>query len=156
LCQHEYLPMQTKFHKIFFLPFLLFTLTSFHSPTDAGLKVTIANLRNNKGHVLISIFKNGVGYPDKPEKSFKRAKLSISNKTAVFDFIGLPTGNYAIAILHDENDDMKMNTNFLGIPKEGYGFSNNVMGTFGPPVYSKASFNYTASTAATISIKARY
>ena len=148
--------MQTKLHKIFFLLSFLFAFTSFHSPTDATLKVTITNLRNNKGHVLISIFRDGVGYPDKPEKSFKRAKLTISNKIAGFDFAGLPTGNYAIAILHDENDDQKMNTNFFGLPKEGYGFSNNVMGTFGPPGYSKASFNYTASTAAAISIKARY
>ncbi len=145
-----------KYYKLLFLPFILFILTSFNPVTDAGLKVTITNLRNNNGHVLISIFKDGVGYPDKPEISFKRTKLSISNKTASFDFTGLPTGNYAIAILHDENDDMKMNTNFLGLPKEGYGFSNNVMGAFGPPVYSKASFNYTASTAATITIKARY
>ncbi len=74
----------------------------------------------------------------------------------MFDFTGLPTGNYAIAILHDENDDMKMNTNFLGLPKEGYGFSNNVMGAFGPPGYNKANFNYTAGTATAISIKARY
>ena len=148
--------MQTKFKKTFFLLFLLFIFSSYYPTTDTTLKITITNLRNNRGHVLISIFKDGVGYPDKPEISFKRAKLSISNKTAVFDFIGLPTGNYAIAILHDENDDMKMNTNFFGIPKEGYGFSNNVMGTFGPPGYSKASFNYTASTTAAISIKARY
>jgi uncharacterized protein (DUF2141 family) len=136
---------------------LLFVLfSSFHIATDAGLKVSITNLRNNNGHILISIFKDGAGYPDKPEQSFKRVKLSIINKTAVFDFTGLPTGNYAIAILHDENDDMKMNTNFLGLPKEGYGFSNNVMGAFGPPDYKKANFNYTAATSRVISIKARY
>ncbi|MBK7290922.1 MAG: DUF2141 domain-containing protein [Chitinophagaceae bacterium] len=41
----------------------------------------------------------------------------------------------SIAILHDENDDGKMNSNFLGLPKEGYGFSNNVMGNFGPPLF---------------------
>ena len=147
--------MRIKLHKVFILPLLLIILTSYH-PQDAGLKVTITNLRNYKGHLLISVFKNGVGYPDRPEKSFKRAKLSISNKTIVFDFTGLPTGNYAIAILHDENDDMKMNTNILGIPKEGFGFSNNVIGVFGPPGYSKASFNYNANIAASITIKARY
>jgi uncharacterized protein (DUF2141 family) len=147
--------MRIKIYKVFILPLLLIILTSYH-PQDAGLKVTITNLRNNKGHVLISVFKNGVGYPDRPEKSFKRVKLSINNKTIVFDFTGLPTGNYAIAILHDENDDMKLNTNILGIPKEGFGFSNNVIGVFGPPGYSKASFNYNANVAATITIKARY
>lgn len=148
--------MQSKLHKIFFLPFFLLVLSSFQIPADTGLKINIVNLRNNKGHLLLSIFKDGVGYPDKPEISFKRARLIITNKTASFDFTGLPTGNYAIAILHDENDDMKMNTNFFGLPKEGYGFSNNVMGTFGPPGYSKASFNYNTNTAATISIKTRY
>jgi uncharacterized protein (DUF2141 family) len=148
--------MRTKLIGIIICFSFLLIFNSFHPVPDAGLKVTITNLRNNKGHLLISIFKDGAGYPDKPEKSFKRAKLSISNKTAVFDFTGLPIGNYAIAILHDENDDMKMNTNFLGLPKEGYGFSNNVMGAFGPPVYSKASFNYTPNAASIITIKARY
>jgi uncharacterized protein (DUF2141 family) len=151
-----YLHMPVKLSYIIFLSFLLLTNTSFHPFTDAGLKVTITNLRNNKGHVLISLFKDGVGYPDKPEKAFKKEKINISNNTAALFFAALPTGNYAIAILHDENDDQKMNTNFFGLPKEGYGFSNNVMGTFGPPGYSKARFSYTANISATISIKTRY
>jgi uncharacterized protein (DUF2141 family) len=148
--------MLTKLAKIIFLSFLPFILSSFHPFTDTGLKVTITNLRNNKGHVLISLFKDGVGYPDKPEKAFKKEKVSISNNAAALFFATLPTGNYAIAILHDENDDQKMNTNFFGLPKEGYGFSNNVMGTFGPPGYNKARFSYTANISATISIKTRY
>ncbi len=148
--------MLKKLTKIILSSFFLLTLTSFHLSTDAGLKVTITNLRNNKGHVLISLFKDGVGYPDKPEKAFKKEKVSISNNTAVLNLPALPSGNYAIAILHDENDDQKMNTNFFGLPKEGYGFSNNVMGTFGPPGYSKAKFSYSANTSAVISIKVRY
>lgn len=142
--------------RTFFISFFLFIFSSFHLSTDTGLKVTITNLRNNKGHVLISLFKDGVGYPDKPEKAFRKIKTTISNKAAAFDFAALPSGNYAIAILHDENDDQKMNTNFFGLPKEGYGFSNNVMGTFGPPGYSRAKFSYITNTSAAVSIKARY
>ncbi|OSZ79751.1 hypothetical protein CAP36_00350 [Chitinophagaceae bacterium IBVUCB2] len=131
-------------------------LASFRPMADAGIKVNITNLRSNKGHVLISLFKDGEGYPDKPEKAFKKAKLAIINKNATLLFEGLPAGTYAIAILHDENDDAKMNTNMLGLPKEGYGFSNNVMGAFGPPAYNKASFKFTANAVITTQIKARY
>ena len=123
---------------------------------DSGIKITITNLRNNKGHVLISLFKDGVGYPDKPEKSFKKIKASITNNKAIVLFSELPAGSYAVAMLHDENDDQKMNTNFFGLPKEGYGFSNNVMGTFGPPSLSKAQFTYKLASLTSLEIKTRY
>ena len=135
---------------------MLFTLSIFQPAENNDIKVNIINLRNNRGHVLISLFKDGIGYPDKPEKALKKANLSINNKTAIINFTGLPAGNYAIAILHDENDDLKMNTNFFGIPKEGYGFSNNVTGTFGPPGYNKAKFIHTTACNTMIQIKTRY
>ena len=90
------------------------------------------------------------------DKAVRRAKLTIINKKATISLVGLASGNYAIAILHDENDDGKMNTNFLGLPKEGYGFSNNVMGTFGPPTFSKASFQYNANQIKSIVINTKY
>lgn len=138
-----------------FAPFF-FLLFIFHPPADAGIKVTIANLRNNKGHVLVSLFNNSPGFPDKPERAVRKVQLTISNYTASASFTGLPAGNYAVAILHDENDDLKMNTNFFGIPKEGYGFSNNVMGTFGPPSFNRAGFSHSGSAATQIVIVTRY
>lgn len=135
---------------------MLFILSFLQLAENNDIKVNITNLRNDKGHILISLFKDGIGYPDKPDKALKRGKVSINNKTAIMIFKGLPPGNYAIAILHDENDDLKMNTNFFGIPKEGYGFSNNVMGTFGPPGYSKAKFIHRVGSNTMIQIKSRY
>ena len=148
--------MPIKFIKSILLLFLLTGFSSFYQQTETGIKVNIYNLRNNKGHVLISLFKDGKGYPDKPDKAFKIDKATISNNKAELFFKELPPGNYAISILHDQNDDQKMNTNFFGLPKEGYGFSNNVMGTFGPPGYSKASFNHSAGTITVIHLKTRY
>ena len=148
--------MKKRFSAIILSLVFLLLLSSYRHITEPLIKITITNLRNNKGHILISLFKDGAGYPDKPEKAFRRGKVAVSNNTAIIDFTGIPSGNYAIAIMHDENDDQKMNTNFFGIPKEGYGFSNNVMGVFGPPSYSKASFNYSSTTAAGIFIKTRY
>lgn len=137
----------------------LFTLLFFsgiHLFAQNGIRVSIVNLRNDKGHVLISLFRECLGYPDEPEKAFRKAQININNKTASYIFSDLPAGNYSIAILHDENDDIKMNTNFFGIPKEGYGFSNNVMGTFGPPSCGRAQFTYIANSSTQIEIHTRY
>ncbi|MFZ1261906.1 MAG: DUF2141 domain-containing protein [Chitinophagaceae bacterium] len=129
---------------------------AFHPATEEGIKINIINLHNNKGFVLVSLFKNGEGYPNDPGKAFRKAKLAIQDKKVTITFPDLPSASYAIAILHDENDDQKMNKNFMGLPKEGYGFSNNAAGVFGPPGYNKASFRHTANTLTTIVIKAKY
>ncbi len=52
----------------------------------------------------------------------------------------IPPGTYAIKAFHDVNESGAMDTGLFGLPKEPYGFSNNVMGAFGPPDFSKASF----------------
>ena len=62
---------------------------------------------------------------------------------------------YAVAVLHDENDNAKMDFNFLGMPLEGYGFSNDASALFGPPSFSAAAFRLTAR-ASHVSVKIRY
>lgn len=131
-------------------------LLSFSPIQQSGIRLTITNLRNNNGFVLVSLYKEGTGYPDKTELAFRRDKVAIYNQKAVLIFPDLPAGSYAIAILHDENNDQKMNKTALGLPKEGYGFSNNVMGAFGPPSYKRASFKYTGSGMTDVSIRTRY
>jgi uncharacterized protein (DUF2141 family) len=135
--------------------FLLVVFSSFHS-AEEGIKVTVTNLHSNDGYVLISIFKDGEGYPDDPAKAIRKAKLAIKDKKAWVLFTGLPTGKYAVSIMHDENNDQKLNKNVFGIPKEGYGFSNNVVGSFGPPSFSRASFGHKATAVTQISIKMKY
>ncbi len=129
---------------------------SFKPSTEEGIKISIPNLRNNKGNVLVSLFKDGVGYPENADNAFRKTKLTIKNNKASVLFPNLPSGNYAIAILHDENDDNKMNKNGLGLPKEGYGFSNNAVGAFGPPSWKKASFKHASGTLSQKDIRARY
>jgi uncharacterized protein (DUF2141 family) len=136
------------------LCFLL--LTSFKPVAEEGIKLTITSLRNDKGFVLVNLFKEGVGFPDEAGKAFRKDKVVIYNKRAVIIFPELPAGNYAIAILHDENNDQVMNKSRLGLPKEGYGFSNNVMAAFGPPSYKKASFSHSINSLTEVSIRARY
>ncbi len=146
-----------KFRTRFFVSILLLSLLSSFKPIiNQNLKVTVTRLHSNQGVVLISLFKDGNGYPDDASKAVGKEKGYIVEKSATIIFKNVPPGSYAIAILHDENNNQKMDKNILGIPKEGYGFSNNVSGAFGPPSYKKASFNHTASAPTEILIKAKY
>lgn len=126
------------------------------APAESKLTVSITNLTNDKGHVLVSLYNTAEGFPSKPEKAVQKRRVTITNKQASVEFSAVPAGTYAVAVLHDENDDQKMNTNWLGIPKEGYGFSNNVTGTLGPPPFSKASFIVEKDEQKSISIRLRH
>jgi len=66
--------------------------------------------------------------------------VKIENKKTEYIFEELPFGEYAIKLFHDENMNGELDSNFLGIPTEDYGFSNNVRGTFGPADYDDAKF----------------
>ena len=67
------------------------------------------------------------------------------------EFDDLPEGEYAISIFHDENNNNELDTNFLGIPKEGLGASNDARGHFGPPKYKDVKF-YLKNGSKTITI----
>lgn len=134
----------------------LLVLAAFSPPAGQNLKITVTRLQNNSGVVLVSLFKDGNGFPDDPAKAFAKQKGYIADKSSTVIFKDVPPGNYAVAILHDANSNQKMDKNFLGIPKEGYGFSNNASAAFGPPSYRKASFAHGASAPTELSIKAKY
>ena len=68
--------------------------------------------------------------------------IKIRKTEARCDFEDIPPGTYALAVIHDENMNGKLDTNWLGIPKEDYGFSNDAKGLFGAPSYPAASFQY--------------
>jgi uncharacterized protein (DUF2141 family) len=72
--------------------------------------------------------------------------IKIRKTEARCDFEDIPPGTYAITVIHDENMDGKLDTNWLGIPKEGYGFSNDVKPLLGAPPFSAASFQHDGGT----------
>ncbi|MCU0450258.1 MAG: DUF2141 domain-containing protein [Bernardetiaceae bacterium] len=109
------------------------------------LVVEVNGLRNDKGEVLISLFKGKDGFPGKADKAVQKAKAIITGKKAVITFNNVPPGEYALSLMHDEDGDGKLATNMLGIPKEGYAASNNAKNSFGPPKYEDAKFNLEGS-----------
>jgi len=129
----------------------LIALNSFSQNTS--LQVDLSGLRNAKGHVLVSVFRTEAGFPDDPSKAVQKQRVAVNGDKAVAKFNALPIGTYAVAVLHDENDDLKMDKNFVGIPKEGYGFSNNAIRLTGPPSFKEASFEHDKNQVLEIKVK---
>lgn len=125
----------------FIIAFLgLLITTSAQNPKMGKVIVYITNIKNNNGNIRATIFdsKNKKYYPNAYEKSTKQAIAGIKNQKAKIVFDNLDYGEYAVAVHHDENKDNQINTNFLGIPKESYGASNNATKFAGAPKFDDA------------------
>ncbi|MBD3223321.1 MAG: DUF2141 domain-containing protein, partial [Caldithrix sp.] len=66
--------------------------------------------------------------------------VTAQNDSVTIRFKDIAYGSYAVSLIHDENENMELDSNWLGIPKEGIAFSNNVKGRFGPPSFNEAKF----------------
>ena len=110
------------------------------SPATGTIAVSMVGFRNQKGFMRISLFGSKRGYPGDHRRAVRTGSGSIRDGTATFSFTGVPHGTYAIAVLHDENGNGKMDTNAIGIPKEGGGASNDAKARFGPPRFDEAKF----------------
>ena len=105
--------------------------------------------------VLCGLFSSAADFPKKPEKALARGKSTVLNGHATCQFENIPTGIYAVSVFHDENSNGKLDTNFLGIPREGVGASNNATGHLGPPTFSSAAFHHSGSRT-TLKITVKY
>jgi uncharacterized protein (DUF2141 family) len=112
-----------------------------------GIHVQIRNIRNSTGTVDCALFESPEGFPTEVLHSATNVMvIKVRQTQARCDFEDIPPGRYALAVVHDENMNGKLDTNRLEIPTEGYGFSNDVKGVFGAPAFSAASFAYDGRT----------
>ncbi len=125
---------------------VLFLLTAFlargQSLQTNIINVDVGGLRNDKGQVFCALYSSRDGFPKNSEKAVARVSSAISGKQAVCDFSGIAPGTYAVSVFHDENSNGKLDTNFMGIPREGVGASNGAKGHFGPPKFDAAAFHF--------------
>jgi uncharacterized protein (DUF2141 family) len=124
---------------------------------EAGTTLTVhlSGFRNANGKAAVSLFAKADGFPESAQKSLRRTWTDIDKGHASVTFSNLKPGRYAVAALHDENGNQKMDKNFLGMPTEGYGVSNNVHSTFSAPSFKDAAFQL-AVAGGTIQIKIGY
>ncbi len=120
---------------------------------SASLHVSFKDLPSKKGEIKYLLFKDPKGFPDQPEKSVKGGALDLASSEAELTFEGLEPGEYALSVFHDENKNEKLDTNFLGMPKESFGFSSNPRIYFGPPDFDDAAITVGDGTAVEVKLK---
>lgn len=118
----------------------LFILSSFFANDNPKLTVHVQNIESLKGKIIIGVFNTDKDFL-KDGAAVKNYSIEVNGTTETIIINDLPKGDYAISLYHDENSDNKCNRNFLGIPKEGYGFSNNVKPKFSAPSYEECKFS---------------
>jgi uncharacterized protein (DUF2141 family) len=126
--------------KIFMLAVSLLMAISVRSQS-INIVVSLTNVSSNNGTVKVYFFTDADAFPTKLSGAVKVVSVKAAKGSIQIPVEGLASGNYAIAIHHDENNDGKINTNFIGIPKEPMGVSNGAVGKMGPPKFKDAVMN---------------
>ncbi len=122
------------------------------SAPGGTLTIRMSNVRNAKGEVLVAAC---------PRAQFLKETCPYNGSAparvgeTVVVLRGLPPGQYAVQTFHDENSNKKVDRNFIGLPKEGVGFSNDAPIRMGPPKWRDAVFAFNGSEQ-TIQLKTRY
>lgn len=96
-------------------------------PAGCTLRIHVDGLRNSTGDVGTTLFNSPDGWPEDNNKAFRHGPTPIppGERQVTAVWTNLPSGDYGVAAIHDENQNHKLDRNFLGIPKEGFGFANN-------------------------------
>ncbi|WP_238974566.1 DUF2141 domain-containing protein [Pelodictyon luteolum] len=111
---------------------------SLQAAETGSITVSVSGLSNENAGCIIALFNEKKGFPAKTARAARTLTIPSGVTSARFDAV--PYGTYALTIFHDRNGNGRLDANFLGMPKEGVGTSNNPRTSFGPPSFNDASF----------------
>jgi uncharacterized protein (DUF2141 family) len=123
--------------KIVITLIISFVITEVKAQEKYSITVTVKDADSNYGKIFLALYNTDTDFLN---TSFKGMQSVIENEQCTVTFQNIPAGVYAVSIFHDENDNGKMDSNFMGIPKEDYGCSNDASGFMGPPKWDDAKF----------------
>jgi uncharacterized protein (DUF2141 family) len=106
---------------------------------NGNLTVAVNGLKNQKGQVCLTVFSSSRGFPFSSDRAVAVQCVKPTGNRSTATFRNLKAGNYAVAVIHDINNDKVVNTNGIGIPTEGFGFSRNPRILTGAPKFGDAS-----------------
>jgi uncharacterized protein (DUF2141 family) len=118
--------------------------------------VEVLGFRNDDGQLLMALFRSEEGFPEDRDQAQASVALRIRDGRVRHVFEDVPAGPFAVAVLHDENENFKMDTNLFGIPQEGYGASRNPRRRFGPPRFSDAVLELAPGERVVVRIEVHY
>lgn len=115
-------------------------LSLFFNPSNHTLSVKVSNLKNTDAPIYMAVYKSPSDFLNN-EKMYSGAKLEPKGSKEPVLKVELPEGQYALAIFQDINENGKLDTNILGIPKEPYGFSKNFRPVFSAPAFEDCAID---------------
>ncbi len=147
--------MKSNLSRIFFL----FSLVAMFEMQASELIINLSD-QKKAGTLMLAIYNNAEAFEGSVVKEkrseigvFKGLELYLEPQDSTQLSTEIPDGEYAIAFFIDANGNKKLDKNFLGIPKEQYGFSNNAMGTLSAPTFKQAKFMVAGNTIQNIKLK---
>ena len=118
----------------------------------ASLTIEVADVPSSRGHVLVALYDDATVWTQ-PEGAAATAKVPARAGAVTIDFPDLAPGVYGVALLHDEDDSGGMTTNFLGIPKEAYGFGNDARGRMSAPDFGESTVRVEGETVTRVRVR---
>jgi uncharacterized protein (DUF2141 family) len=115
------------------------------STVTGTIIVDMIGFKSDEGSVKVALCNTNEDFDDQ-KNAFRGVSAGITRGMSQTIFEELVYGEYAVKVYHDENSNDKMDTNFLGIPKECYGFSNDARERFGPASWEDAKFILNSDT----------
>ena len=109
------------------------------SPAKSSIVATVGTFRNKNGFLSCRLYKSAAGFPG-PSTGTLARRVPIGGSSAACTFDDLEPGTYAVAVIHDENGNGRLDKNIFGAPTEGYGVSNNHTHAFSAPSWDESNF----------------
>jgi uncharacterized protein (DUF2141 family) len=140
---------------------LICAAVTLHAPAaraqaDAGstIRVDVSEFRNTQGTLNCRLFTQPADFPD--GEGVANVRATIAGRQARCVFSNLAPGTYAVAVVHDENGNGRLDKNLLGVPSEGYGVSHNRTYALSSPKWEESRFSVTSAEPVVMRVNLRY
>ncbi|MCA6078042.1 DUF2141 domain-containing protein [Fulvivirga sedimenti] len=127
----------------------MFITGNLNAQDKGSLKITVQNIKDHGGSIHVALYTSEDTFLELDHITLNQSAPVNEESSIVIIIENIPTGKYGLSIFHDVNDNGELDTNFMGIPKEPFGFGNDSMGAFGPPSFENASVQVEKGTIST-------
>lgn len=139
-------------HKLFYSFLILFCCCPFVLFGQHSLSIEINNIKAEKGSIYLAVYQNAQDFLKSNKHIFRSCVQGIEGPKVQCLFEDLPAGDYAVSVFQDKNGNGELDTNWMGIPKEPYGFSNNPKALFRAPRFDECKFSCKAAMTLQVSL----
>ena len=133
---------------------IAFTASPALSQSSSTISLEVSGFKNTRGTLNCRLFTKPADVPD--GEGMVTVRVLVAGPTTSCTFSNLEPTTYAVAVVHDENSNGKLDKNFVGVPSEGYGVSNNKTYALSAPKWDESIFALVPSESKTLQVKLRY